>query len=99
MKLMNRIRSLTFGDMFFEEGNFTQGKEEKLPSGTSSPSRDFSSGQKNREHGVKPSVRAEIKEIKKSRHRRIGRSKADSVRKRKGENTRKKEKGGNAIWI
>lgn len=54
-----------FGDMFFEEGNFTQGKEEKLPSGTSSPSRDFSSGQKNREHGVKPSVRAEIKEIKK----------------------------------
>ena len=33
-----------FGDLFFEEGNFTQGKEEKLPSGTSSPSRDFSSG-------------------------------------------------------
>ena len=36
----------------------------KAPSGTS-PSRDFSSGQKNKEHGAKPSVRAEIKEIKK----------------------------------
>ena len=30
-----------FGDLFFEEGNFTQGKEEKLPSGTSSPAEIF----------------------------------------------------------
>ena len=51
-----------FGDMFFEEGNFTQGKEEKLPSGTSSPSRDFSSGQKNREHGVGTEESAETKQ-------------------------------------
>ena len=89
-----------FGDLFFEEGNFTQGKEEKLPSGTSSPSRDFSSGQKNREHGAKPSVRAEIKEIKKEQAQK-NRQKQSRQRQKdeRAKNTRKREKGGNAIWI
>ena len=82
-----------FGDMFFEEGNFTQGKEEKLPSGTSSPSRDFSSGQKNREHGVKPSVRAEIKEIKKEQAQKNRQKQSRQRQKTKGRKYKKKGKG------
>ena len=79
--------------MFFEEGNFTQGKEEKLPSGTSSPSRDFSSGQKNREHGVKPSVRAEIKEIKKEQAQKNRQKQSRQRQKTKGRKYKKKGKG------
>ena len=82
-----------FGDMFFEEGNFTQGKEEKLPSGTSSPSRDFSSGQKNREHGVKPSVREEIKEIKKEQAQKNRQKQSRQHQKTKGRKYKKKGKG------
>ena len=82
-----------FGDMFFEEGNFTQGKEEKLPSGTSSPSRDFSSGQKNREHGAKPSVRAEIKEIKKEQAQKNRQKQSRQRQKTKGRKYKKKGKG------
>ena len=82
-----------FGDMFFEEGNFTQGKEEKLPSGTSSPSRDFSSGQKNREHGVKPSVRAEIKEIKKEQAQKNRQKQSRQRQKTKGRKYKKNGKG------
>ena len=82
-----------FGDLFFEEGNFTQGKEEKLPSGTSSPSRDFSSGQKNREHGAKPSVRAEIKEIKKEQAQKNRQKQSRQRQKTKGRKYKKKGKG------
>ncbi len=81
------------GDMFFEEENFTQGKEEKLPSGTSSPSRDFSSGQKNKEHGTRPSVREEIKEIKKEQSQKNQQKQNRQRQKGKGRKYKKKGKG------
>ena len=86
-------KQFDFGDMFFEEENFMQGKEEKLPSGTSSPSRDFSSGQRNREHGIKPSVRAEMKEIKKEQEQKNRQKQSRKRQNVKGRKYKKKGKG------
>lgn len=82
-----------FGDMFFDEENFIQGKEEKLPSGTSLPNRDFSSGQNNREQGTKPSVRAEIKEIKKEQAQKNLKKQSRKRQNVKGRKHKKKGKG------
>ena len=88
-----------FGDMFFEEGNFTQGKEEKLPSGTSSPSRDFSPVRKMGTWSKALCACRDQRDKKRAGTEESAEAKQTASESEKAKIQEKTEKGGNAIWI